>query len=275
MNGEVQESEVKKFRYDENNKYHRLARNILIILVSLTVFVEIWWIVAIFVDSAVIPTPKETWIALCEFIGSGYKGTPAWNYISSSLILFIKGFVIAFIVAIPLGLILGFSKTLNTFVTPVVEVLRPIAPMAWAPVFIYGISYNTGPILVVFIGIFFPLLTNVIFGVKKIDPSLLDAALTMGANKFQLFTKVMAPSAIPYMMNGIKVGLGIGWMCIVAAEMYSPLGYGVGYCISDMCQNGLWPMTFAMLIIIAALGILTTSLAEYLQKYVSKRMGVE
>ena len=85
----------------------------------------------------------------------------------------------------------------------------------------------------------------------------------------------MAPSAIPYIMNGIKVGLGVGWMCIVAAEMYNPRGFGVGYCISDMCFNGLWPSTFAMLIIIAALGILTTSLAEYLQKYVSKRMGVE
>ena len=264
-----------RFKYDENNKYHRLGKNVVIVILSLTMFVMAWWVVAIIADTAVIPTPAKTWEALCSFITDGYKGTSAWSYIWSSLYLFIKGFALAFVIAIPLGLILGFSKTLNTFVTPVVEVLRPIAPMAWAPVFIYGISYNTGPVFVVFIGIFFPLLTNVIFGVKKIDSNLLDAALTLGANKFQLFTKVMAPSAIPYIMNGIKVGLGIGWMCIVAAEMYSPLGYGVGYCVSDMCQNGLWPMTFAMLIIIAILGILTTSLAEYLQKYVSKRMGAE
>ena len=263
------------FKYDKNNKYHRLGRSALIAVVSLTFFVLAWWVVSILAHSTVIPTPIKTFDALISFLQDGYPGISDGRYISASLTLFLKGFLMAFVLAVPLGLVLGFSKSLNTFVTPIIEVLRPIAPMAWAPVFIYGISYDTGPMLVVFIGIFFPLLTNVIFGVKKIDPSLVDAALTLGASKLHLFTKVMAPSSIPYIMNGIKVGLGVGWMCIVAAEMYNPRGFGVGYCISDMCFNGLWPSTFAMLIIIAALGILTTSLAEYLQKYVSKRMGVE
>ena len=238
-------------------------------------FVIVWWVVSIIADSRVLPTPAETFDALIDFINDGYMGSSSWTIISSSLILFIKGFVLAFVLAVPLGLLLGFSKTLNTFVTPIVEVLRPIAPMAWAPIFIYGISYQTGPMLVVFIGIFFPLLTNVIFGVKKIDPSLVDAAKTLGASKPQLFTKVMLPSSVPYIMNGIKIGLGIGWMCIVAAEMYMPVGVGVGWCISTMCENGLWASTFAILIIIPILGILPTSVSEYLQKYISKRMGVE
>ena len=263
------------FKYDENNKVHRMVRQLVIIIVSLTAFVLIWWFISIMADTRVLPNPMKTFEALIDFFEVGYLNLSAWDYIWASLKLFLQGFVLAFVTAVPLGLLLGFSKGLNTFVTPMVEVLRPIAPMAWAPIFIYGISYGTGPILVVFVGIFFPLLTNVIFGVKKIDPTLLDAARTLGANKFQLFTKVMAPSAVPYVMNGIKVGLGVGWMCIVAAEMYSPMAIGVGYCISNMCMNGLWPSTFAMLIIIAFLGILTTSSAEYLQKYISKRMGAE
>ena len=126
-----------------------------------------------------------------------------------------------------------------------------------------------------FIGIFFPLLTNIIFGVKKIDQNLIDAAKTLGANRVQIFLKVMIPSAIPYLMNGIKVGLGVGWMCIVAAEMYSPVSIGVGYCLSSMCQNSLWPSVFAILVVIAIMGIMTTSLAEYVQKRISKRMGME
>lgn len=262
------------FAYDENNKYHRLGKSALIVILSLTVFTIIWWMISIIVDSRVLPTPLETYYAFIDFFQVGYLGHSAWDYIFASLKLFLEGFLMAFVLAVPLGLILGFSKTLNTFVTPVVEVLRPIAPMAWAPIFIYGISYSTGPVLVVFIGIFFPLLTNIIFGVKKIDQTLVDAARTLGANKVQLFTKVMAPSSIPYLMNGIKVGLGVGWMCIVAAEMYSPLSIGVGYCISNMCMNGLWPSTFAVLIVIAILGILTISASEYLQKYISKKMGV-
>lgn len=263
------------FVYDENNKYHRFMKSAAVVVISLVVFVVVWWFISIIADTRVLPTPAETFEALLDFIDDGYMGNSSWSIVSSSLILFVKGFLLAFVLAVPLGLVLGFSKTLNTFVTPIVEVLRPIAPMAWAPIFIYGISYQTGPMLVVFIGIFFPLLTNVIFGVKKIDPSLVDAAKTLGANRLQLFTKVMLPSSIPYVMNGIKIGLGIGWMCIVAAEMYMPVGVGVGWCISTMCENGLWDSTFAILIVIAILGILTTTVAEYLQKYISKRMGVE
>ena len=242
---------------------------------SLTVFVIVWWMISIVVDSRVLPTPLETFYALIEYFDDGYKGVSAWQYIWNSMKLFLEGFVLALALAVPLGLVLGFSKTLHTFVSPIIEILRPIAPMAWAPIFVYGISYNTGPMLVVFIGIFFPLLTNIIFGIKKIDPLLIDAARTLGAKGPQLFVKIMLPSAIPYVMNGIRVGLGIGWMCIIAAEMYAPFANGVGYCIKDMVDNGMWDSTFAVLVVVAALGILTTTLSEWVSKYVSKRMGVE
>lgn len=262
-------------KYDENNRYHRLLKTIMIVCLSLIMFIELWWIFSLLADTNVLPTPYETWDALIQFINQGYAHHTASEIVWSSLKLFIQGFALAFIVAVPLGLFLGYSKMLNTFVTPMIEVLRPIAPIAWAPVFIYGINYTIGPILVVFVGIFFPLLTNVIFGVKKIDPTLMDAAKTLGANKVQLFTKVMIPSSIPYMMSGIKIGLGVGWMCIVAAEMYSPVSIGVGYCLQNMCINNLWPSAFAILVIIALLGILTTGVAEYLHKIISKRMGME
>ena len=263
------------FKYDNNNKYHRLGKNILVVLASLIIFVELWWFIAELIDSRVLPTPPETFAALKDFLANGYLNISAWDYISSSLVLFLKGFLLAFVVAVPLGLVLGFSKTLNTFVTPIVEVLRPIAPMAWAPIFIYGISYGTGPILVVFIGIFFPLLTNIIFGVKKIDPTLVDAARTLGANKMQVFTKVMAPSSIPYVMNGIKVGLGVGWMCIVASELYAASGGGIGYFVGLQASLGFWPNVYAGIFVIAILGILTTSLFDYIYKIITKRMGME
>jgi NitT/TauT family transport system permease protein len=263
------------FKYDENNKYHRFGKTCMIIFLSLIMFVEIWWLLSIAANTNVFPTPAETFDAFIEFFENGYSHQSAWSIIWSSLSLFIEGFLLALVIAVPLGLFLGYSKMLNTFVTPMIEVLRPIAPIAWAPVFIYGINYSVGPILVVFIGIFFPLLTNVIFGVKKIDQNLIDASRTLGASKTQQFTKVMVPSAVPYLMNGVKVGLGVGWMCIVAAEMYSPVSIGVGYCLQSMCQNSLWPSVFAILVVIAILGIMTTSVAEYSQKAIAKRMGME
>jgi NitT/TauT family transport system permease protein len=129
--------------------------------------------------------------------------------------------------------------------------------------------------MVVFIGIVFPLLTNVIFGVQKIDQVLIDAAKTLGATNLQIFTKVLVPSTIPYLMNGIKIGLGIGWMCIVAAELYNTTLGGIGYYVKFMIDNSSYDYAFAGIIIIAVLGLLTTGVAEYVSRRVSKRMGVD
>ena len=188
---------------------------------------------------------------------------------------FLKGFLLALVIALPVGLILGTFKTVNEFVNPMIEIIRPIAPIAWAPILMLAINYQTGPMLVVFIGIFFPLLTNIIFGVRKIEPNLIDAAETLGASSLQVFVKVLVPSTIPYLMNGIKIGLGIGWMCIVAAELYAtPLG-GIGFYLAEQAGQGYYEGAFAAIVIIAILGILTAGLADYIHRTISKRMGVD
>ena len=270
-------SKILGIKYDENNRYHRFGRTAAITAVSLSLFIIIWWTVSVVTNNTAIPTPLQTWDALVDLYLNGDKMThlTLGQYISSSMTTFIKGFVMAFAVAVPLGLILGYSKILRDFANPVIEVLRPIAPIAWAPIFMLSLGYNIGPALVVFVGIFFPLLTNVIFGVKKIDPNWIDAAKTLGASQTQIFYKVMVPSAIPYVMNGIKVGLGIGWMCIVAAELYAtPLG-GIGFYLAEQAAAGYWPGAYAALVIIGALGLLTVGVADYLHRLLSKRMGMD
>ncbi len=268
---------ILNWTYDDNNRYHRWFRTAVITITSLVCFVFAWWDVSILLNSTAIPTPLETWHALVDLVVNGDSitgGRTVWAYIASSLRTFLLGFLLALVVAVPLGLIIGYSKTIREFANPVIEVMRPIAPIAWAPIFILAIDYTIGPILVVFIGIFFPVLTNVVFGVQKIDPNLMDAARTMGASSTQVFYKVMVPSAVPYLMNGVKVGLGVGWMCIVAAELYAPQLGGIGYYLSTMATNGLWPNAFAAIVVIAILGILTTGLAEYIHKVITRRMGM-
>ena len=265
-----------KIKYDENDKYHRFARIVAITVISLTLFILVWWAAAIIAGTPAIPTPLETWHALVDLYSNGDRTAriSLGMYIARSLSTFVKGFVLAFIVSVPVGLALGYSKTLRDFTNPIIEVLRPIAPIAWAPIFILALGSSVGPIMVVFIGIFFPLLTNIIFGVRKIDPNWIDAAKTLGASQLQIFYKVMIPSAIPYIMNGIKVGLGIGWMCIVAAELYG-YGGGIGFYIANMAAIGYWPGAYAGLVVIAILGLLTVGVADYLHRLLSKRMGME
>ena len=265
------------FKYDENNKYHRALRWAVIVVASLITFVIFWWFLAAILDMTAIPTPMQTFDAFISLLNDGdpLTGVPLSNYLQKSFTTFLEGFAIAFMIAVPLGLFLGFVKPLKEFLTPIIEVLRPIAPIAWAPIFILSFGYKIGPPLVVFIGIFFPLLTNAIFGVEKIDKTLIDASRTLGANNIQIFTKVILPSAVPYIMNGVKVGLGIGWMCIVAAELYNTTLSGIGYFVKFMIDNASYDYAFAGIIIIAILGLLTTGVAEYISKVVSRRMGVD
>ncbi|MGB2582401.1 MAG: ABC transporter permease subunit, partial [Thermoplasmata archaeon] len=138
------------------------------------------------------------------------------------------GFTLALVVAFPLGLLMASFRFVNYLGDPIIEMFRPIPPVAWIPVFLVMLSVFWGPVAIVFLGAFFPILLNVMFGVKRTDQTLIDAAKTLGARRVDIFTKVVIPSTAPYLMTGVKVGLGISWMCIVAAEMLPVLGGGVG-----------------------------------------------
>lgn len=264
-------------KYDESKRYHRILRTGIITVVSLMIFIAVWWVISEIADIPAIPTPLATLDALLNLIQNGdtMTGISLSQYVGSSMSTFMKGFLLALAVSVPLGLVLGYSKTLREFSNPVIEILRPVAPIAWAPIFILALGYSVGPVLVVFVGIFFPLLTNVIFGVRKMDTNLIDVSKTLGASQAQIFYKVMIPSAIPYVMNGIKVGLGIGWMCIVAAELYaSPLG-GIGFYLAEQASAGYWPGAYAALVVIGILGLLTIGVADYIHRFISKRMGMD
>lgn len=267
------------FRYDQYNKYHRFVRSVLIVIVSLSLFTLAWWAVAMAGLFETIPLPQDTISALCALIvdGDPVSGLSLQSQIVSSLKTFAKGTVLALVISIPLGLLLGYVKPLRELATPIIEVLRPIAPIAWAPIFIAtrALGYTWGPALVVFMGMLFPLLTSTIFGVQRIDSSWIDASKTMGANKMQIFYKVIFPSSVPFILNGLKTALGIGWMCIVAAEIYTTSLGGIGYFVYEMSTVFYWDYAFAGIIVIAVLGLLTTGVAEQVSKYVSKKMGVE
>lgn len=270
-----------EFRYDKHNKYHRLAKAVVVSICSLVALAWIWWMIAMILHKPSIVGPADTFEALWNLIQYGdpmYK-IDLSEHILWSLKKLIYGFLMALAVALPVGLIMGNFKALREFITPMVEVLRPIAPIAWAPIFFIAFvkdgDTTLASTLVVFIGIVFPLLTNVIFGVTKVDNSAVDASKTLGASNMQIFLKVLLPSTVPYLMNGIKVGLGIGWMCIVAAELYDGFHPGIGSYMKYMMEMGSYDYAFAGIIVISVLGLLTTGIAELISKTVNKRMGID
>ncbi|MBM3301138.1 MAG: ABC transporter permease subunit, partial [Deltaproteobacteria bacterium] len=165
---------------------------LLMTVASLIGFVVVWWLLAQWLSLSYLPGPDLVFTAFVSSFTTvdASLGTNMFGNIAASLQRFLLGFGLAFGVAVPLGLIMGFLRVADRIAKPIVEIFRPIPPIAWVPVFLLIFQLFWGPVMVIFIGVFFPLLSNVIFGVKSVDPTLIDAAKTLGADRLRLFGKV-------------------------------------------------------------------------------------
>ena len=172
----------------------------------------------------ILPDPYSVLIAAIDLARTGELFVDAgW-----SLLRVLLGFCLAAIIAVPLGLLMGWSRAASYIIDPVIEVLRPIPPIAWIGLAIlwFGLGIYSA-IFLVFIGAFFPILLNTISGVRNVDKKLIEVAYTFGASDPEVLRKVVIPAALPTIYTGMRVGMGIGWMCVVAAEMINPQ-YGLG-----------------------------------------------
>ncbi len=181
-----------------------------------------------------IPSPMEIFTGIRDLVLQGLpRGNTLVLHILYSLLRVACGFLLAVVTAVPLGIILGWSKSLRETVAPVVELFRPIPPLAWIPIAIlwFGIGLKSAA-FIIFLGCFFPILLSTISGVLSVERILVDAARTLGADDRDVFVKVLIPGATPSIYTGLRIGLGIGWMTLVAAEFTGvKSGYGLGYMI--------------------------------------------
>ncbi len=155
------------------------------------------------------------------------------GHVLASLRRVAAAFAIAALVAIPLGIAIGWWRWVDEMVDPVVELLRPIPPIAWIPLGIlwFGIG-DAQNIFIIFLGAFFPIVVNTVAGVRSVDKVIVWATLTLGANQRQILGEIVVPGALPQILTGLRVGLGVGWMCLVAAELVAAAS-GIGYMIED------------------------------------------
>jgi len=185
-----------------------------------------------------------------------------------SLFRVLFGFCVGLIVAIPLGIFMGRFSAVEEFVDPVIQVLRPIPPIAWLPLALAWFKIGlTGIIFIIFIGAFFPVLINTIDGVKRVNRTWLETAYTFGASESQLLSKVMVPAAMPDIWTGLRVGFGIAWMSVVAAEMLPGTTSGLGFLILFGLNIGQLQVTIAGMIIIGLIGLSI----DYFMKRVEER----
>jgi ABC-type nitrate/sulfonate/bicarbonate transport system permease component len=175
-----------------------------------------------------LPAPTAVAKAFWELIQSGDLFSHLYDSLKREIVAFLWATS-----AIPLGIAMGWSKVVNEQVDPLIEVLRPVPPLAWIPLSI--LWFGVGDVqnqFIIFLGIFFPVLLNTIMGVKNIEPNLVRAARCLGASESRILRRVVLPAALPQIITGIRVGLGVGWMALVAAELVGA-NSGLGFLIND------------------------------------------
>jgi ABC-type nitrate/sulfonate/bicarbonate transport system permease component len=222
------------------------------------------------ISSFLFPSPLELIEATIELLLDG----SLVRHVGASIERVIVGFAIAAIVGVSLGVLLGWSRLISDVLRPVVEALRPIPPIAWTPIAILWFGVGNAPsYFLVFIGAVFPIFVNSFAAVRNVDRNQINAALCLGAGPSLLIRDVLVPASLPVIFPGLRIGLSVGWMCVVAAELIaaqSGLGYMIQqsrvlmqtrYVVSGMVTIGL--IGFAMS---EAMGIVERRLMPWLPR---------
>lgn len=210
----------------------------------------------------VLPSPVDVLHSAINIVNSGKL---LQNTIDTLFKVF-SGLILAAVVAIPLGIILGWYQTLEDLASFVISVLRPIPPVAWIPFSILWFGIGTIPaVFIIFMGCVFPILVYTIDGVKRTDKVLIESAQTLGANDWNVLKRVILPSTIPYIVSGLKVGVGIALMCTISAEMIGSSS-GLGYMILTATNLFDTGTTVVGMLVIGLIGLVLDYVFGLVQK---------
>ncbi|MBS1972345.1 MAG: ABC transporter permease [Bdellovibrionales bacterium] len=169
--------------------------------------------------------------------------------------------------ALPLGLVMGESRRVYDYMNPLVQVLRPIPPIAYIPLAILWFGLGNPPaVFLIALGAFFPILMNTIVGVRSVDSIYIRAALNMGARPFTMFVKVIVPAAMPYILSGIRIGIGTGFICMIVAEMIA-VNNGLGYRILEAREYFWSDKIIAGMFTIGLLGLAIDFVVDKINNY--------
>lgn len=216
-----------------------------------------------------LPSPARVLRAMEEILKEGLL----WKHLYISLFRFSSAYFLAAVSGILLGLILGWSKVLFSYCNPIIQVLRPISPVAWFPLAILWFGVGNAPaIFIIFLAAFFPVLLTTATAVGQVNPLFIKVAVNFGARKGQLLGKVVFPAIFPQLMVGLRLALGTAWVNLVAGEMLGAQS-GLGFFIIDARNFLRTDLIINGMIIIGLLGLMLDKLVAWLEKRVTARWG--
>ncbi len=215
-----------------------------------------------------LPPPTAVVARAWGLLASGQLEGDSWI----SLLRLVAGFVVAALLAIPIGFGIGLSRRFDDFVDPIVELLRPIPPPAWIPLGIlwFGVG-NAQNVFILALGVFFPTVLNTIAGVRSVDRTLVWAMLTLGARQSDVIKEIVIPAALPLAITGLRIGLGVGWGALIAAELLAARS-GLGYLIESSRFAFDTPRMMTGMAMIGVLGFAVDAVMLAIQRRVTREM---
>ncbi|MEG0750716.1 MAG: ABC transporter permease [Oscillospiraceae bacterium] len=236
-------------------------------LSAYAIFLIVWQLAVTFTDLRLtFSTPAEVIVRFVRsfYVPIGKQVLPVHVLISFSRVM--VGYLVGSVIGVLLGLIMGYSKVGKAIINPIFELFRPIPTIAWIPLAIMWFGVGELPkYFITFMSTFFTVTINTYAGTRSVDPVLLGAAKMLGANKRQMFLKVIFPSCVPHIFAGLQVSLSTSWMSVMAAEMVSSVA-GVGWVIIMGQYNADTTQILVGMFAIGITGLLLSTLMEFVER---------
>ena len=230
----------------------------------------VWHLAVIWSGTKIFPSPRDVAAGMLTLVHKDVL----WKDMADSLRRVLLGFGAAVVTGVPLGVTLGWYPWLNRIVNPVIQILRPISPIAWIPLAIiaFGVGDHAATSLI-FLGAFFPIVVACVAGVGNVPSVFRRAGSNFGLSRLQILGSVVFPAALPQILQGLRIALGIAWLVVVAAEMVA-VDSGLGYLVIDSRNSGKhYDLVVAAMLLIGLIGLTLDLLFRQVEKIPSVRWG--
>jgi len=214
------------------------------------------------VKPILLPSPAQVFDAFVVMLANGELVT----HLGTSMIRVLEGFILAALLGVGLGLILGIFPLMFELMDGLIQLLRPIPPIAWLPLSILWFGIEEGSkIFIIIIGAFFPIFINVLDGIRQTDRKFVELSQVLEVPRRKFIAKVVIPGALPFIISGLRVGLGYAWMCVVAAELSAGMT-GIGYMLTDARALAQTDRVLVGMLAIGVIGKIMDSVLRAMEK---------
>ena len=254
-----------------------LRETALLGLSGLLLFLGLWTLLSItgIVPRQFLPTPLDVASRFFSLLTSPFAGATLPAHLGASFMRYAYGVLLAALIGVPLGLLMGWFRLLDDIVTPIFDGLRFIAPIAWVP--FAALWFGTcigGPVMIIFAGAFPPCLINAYRGARFVEPRLIEAARMLGTGNMRTITEILLPAAVPSIIAGLRVAAGLGWQSLVGAELIVAAA-GVGFMMVQAQGSVQTATVMAGMIAIGVVGMLIDILLRQGEGWLRRRRGLE